>query len=44
MNLFHRKSQNTGLVCKICKMEFFESRRTMTHMKKAHSKPHAVNE
>jgi hypothetical protein len=43
MNPFRRESQNVRLVCKICKMEFLESQRTMRHMKKAHSKPHNAN-
>ena len=39
MNLFKKKHETPGLVCKICKMEFTDSDRTMRHMVKAHSKP-----
>ena len=39
MNLFKKKSETPGLVCKICEMEFTDSDRTMRHMIKAHSKP-----
>ncbi len=39
MNIFKKKSQSPGLMCKICKMEFLESKRTLRHMLKAHSKP-----
>ena len=40
MNLFKRKPETTtGLVCRICEMEFSDPERTMRHMVKAHSKP-----
>ncbi|WP_255464602.1 MULTISPECIES: hypothetical protein [Nitrosopumilus] len=39
MNLFKKKQEEPGLVCKICKMEFNDPQRTMRHMVKAHSKP-----
>ena len=40
MNLFKKQqTQEVGLMCKICKMEFSDSERTMRHMVKAHSKP-----
>ena len=39
MFTFQKKSQDVGLICKICKMEFVESQRTLKHMIKAHSKP-----
>ncbi len=39
MNLFKKKPETLGLVCKICEMEFTDSDRTMRHMVKAHSKP-----
>ena len=39
MNLFRKQTQETSLVCRICKMEFTDSERTMRHMVKAHSKP-----
>ena len=43
LDLFKKKSKTTAdLVCKICKMEFSNSERTMRHMIKAHSKPQKV--
>ena len=39
MNLFKKKSETLGLICKICKMEFTDPDRTMRHMVKSHSKP-----
>ncbi len=39
MNLFRKQTQETSLVCKICKMEFTDPERTVRHMIKAHSKP-----
>jgi len=40
MNLFRKQqTQEVCLMCKICKMEFSDSERTMRHMVKAHSKP-----
>ena len=39
MNLFIKQTKETSLVCKICKMEFTDSERTLQHMIKAHSKP-----
>ncbi len=42
MNLFRKQTQETSLVCRICKMEFTDSERTLRHMIKAHSKPQRV--
>ena len=43
MNLFRKQqTQDVGLICKICDMEFSDSERTMRHMVKAHSKPQKV--
>ena len=42
MNLFKKKSETPGLVCRICEMEFTDPDRTMRHMVKAHSKPQKV--
>ena len=39
MNLFKKKPETPGLVCRICEMEFTDPDRTMRHMVKAHSKP-----
>jgi len=39
VNLFKKKPETPGLVCRICEMEFTEPERTMRHMVKAHSKP-----
>ncbi len=42
MNLFGKQKQETSLVCRICKMEFTDSERTVRHMVKAHSKPQKI--
>ncbi len=39
MNLFKKKIEIQGLVCKICELKFTNPERTMRHMIKAHSKP-----
>jgi len=39
MNLFKKKIETPGLVCRICELKFTDPERTIRHMVKAHSKP-----